>query len=346
MKLLAGVLTLTALCAQQALLSNKEVADLSIRMIQLMESVSLVVPDLPRAALPLLEQMKSSKGALDRAPRNPVATYEFMERSRKFLAIAEAMPRPYPFPEVGQRQFAELREANSRLDVHFRALLVEQEAALRPADPNKVGRYAEANMTLPPASAANPRIVFMGDSITDGWPLNEYFPGKNYVNRGIGGQVTSEMLARMKPDVLNLRPEAMVLLAGTNDLARGTSLQTIQNNITAMCDLADNAKIRVVISSILPVHDYNLNVNPAFERTKLRPPDSIRNMNAWLRSFAANRGYTYLDYFPAVADSSGALRKDFADDGLHPNPAGYRAMAPMVERTLAEMLTPAPARKR
>jgi lysophospholipase L1-like esterase len=327
--------------AQQPLLPAKELAALSGRMIQLMESVSLVVPDLPRAALPLLEQMKTAKEALDRAPQDSVATYDFLERSRKFLAIAEAMPRPYPFPEVGQRQFAELREANSRLDVHVRALLAAREAALRPADRDRVGRYAEANAQLPAPSPDAPRVVFLGDSITDGWPLNEYFPGKDYVNRGIGGQVTSEMLARMRPDVINLKPRVVVLLAGTNDIARGTALKIIQDNIVSICDLADFHKIKVVLSSILPTHDYNTNVNPQFERSKQRPPDTIRNMNGWLKSVAANRGYVFLDYYYSVVDSAGSLRKDFADDGLHPNPAGYRAMAPLLERAVGDALAAA-----
>jgi lysophospholipase L1-like esterase len=347
MRLVLAAILSAAAFAQQPLLSNKELNELSTRMIQLMESVSLVVPDLPRAALPLLEQMKTARGALERAPQDSTAAYDFLERSRKFLAIAEAMPRPFPFPEVGQRQFAELREATSRLDVHFRTLLSTREAALRPADRDNVQRYAEANLQLAAPSASNPRVVFLGDSITDGWPLNEYFPGKDYVNRGIGGQVTSEMLARMRPDVVNLRPRAMVLLAGTNDIARSTPLQTIQYNITSICDLADFHKIKVVVSSILPVHDYNLNENPQYERSKQRPPDAIRNMNGWLKSFAANRGYVYVDYYANMVDSAGFLRKDLADDGLHPNPAGYRSMAPLLERGLEDVMgESAPARRR
>jgi lysophospholipase L1-like esterase len=332
--------------AQQPLMTAKELAALSTRMIQLMESVSLVVPDLARAALPLLEQMKTAKETLDRAPQDSVATYDFLERSRKFLAIAEAMPRPYPFPEVGQRQFAELREANSRLDVHLRALLAQREAALRPADRDRALRYSEANAQLAAPSASSPRVVFLGDSITESWPLHEYFPGKDYVNRGISGQVTSEMLARMRPDVVNLKPRAMVLLAGTNDIARGTPLKIIQDNVLSICDLADFHKIKVVISSVLPVHDYKSNADPSFARSKQRPPDAIRNLNGWLKSFAANRGYIYLDYYSSLVDSAGFLRQDLADDGLHPNAAGYRAMAPLLERALSDALQPtSPARR-
>lgn len=343
MRKIAFVLVGASAWAQQPLMPAKELSALTTRMIQLMESVSLVVPDLPRAALPLLEQMKTAKETLDRAPQDSVATYDFLERSRKFLAIAEAMPRPYPFPEVGQRQFAELREANSRLDVHLRALLAAREAALRPADRDRALRYAEANAQLAAPSPNSPRVVFLGDSITEGWPLHEYFPGKDYVNRGISGQVTSEMLARMRPDVINLKPRVMVLLAGTNDIARGTPLRIIQDNVASICDLADFHKIKVVISSILPVHDYNRNVDPSFARSKQRPPDAIRNMNGWLKSFAANRGYVYLDYFASMVDSSGFLRKDLADDGLHPNPAGYRSMAPLLERALQDALGAPPA---
>jgi lysophospholipase L1-like esterase len=324
--------------AQQGLLPSKDLLATTERLQQLMESVSIVVPDLPRAAGPLLEQMRESRATLDRTPQSTQATYHFLEQARKFSAVAEAMPRPYPFPEAGIRQLGELRELISKLDVHFRALLVQQEAALRPADRDQTARYGEANLQLAPPVAANPRVVFLGDSITDGWRLNEYFPGKDYVNRGISGQITSQMLARMKQDVVDIKPRAMVVLAGTNDIARGTPLRVIQNNLAMMCDLADHAKIKVVLASVLPIHDYNGNINPTYVRSRQRPMETIRNLNNWLKTFASNRGYVYLDYFTPMLDSAGFLAKDFAEDGLHPNAQGYRRMSPRVEEAIAAAL--------
>ncbi len=323
---------------QTPLLNTKQLGEATQRIVQLTESVAFVIPDLARASQPFVDQMKASRARLEGAPLNLPATYEFLDRSRKVLTIAESLPRPYPFPSEGQKQLSELSESVSRFEAHFKALLTRQEMALRPADRDQVGRYAEANRKLSAPPRGTLRVVFLGDSITDGWPLNEYFPDKDYVNRGIGGQVTSQMLARMRPDVLNLKPEAMVLLGGTNDIARGTSLETIQNNISMICDLADTAKIKVILASVLSVHDYNQNINPRFLMSKSRPPETIRNLNNWIRIFASNRGYRYLDYYSSTVDSAGFLRKDLADDGLHPNAAGYRIMAPLAEQAIASVV--------
>lgn len=340
------VMAVSTVLAQSPVLATREVNELTLRAVQLAESVTIVIPDLPRAAEPILEQMRQARASLERTPGNPALSYAFLEQARKYHTLTEALPRPYPFPEAGSRQLSELRELVSKFDSHFRALLVQREALLRPADRDNLRRYAEANLKTPPPSPGLPRVVFFGDSITDGWRLNEYFPGKDYVNRGISGQVTSEMLARMKADVMNLRPQAMVILAGTNDLARGTDLVTIQNNLTMICDLADVAKIKVVLASVLPIHDYNQNVDPSFVRSGQRPPDKIRSLNNWARTFAANRGYTYLNYFDAMVDGGGFLRKELADDGLHPNAAGYRIMAPLVEESLRRVLPAAAPAKR
>lgn len=320
----------------QPLLSDKELADATQRAIQLMESVSIVIPDLPRAAGPLVEQLKEAKSAVDRTPVSPIPIYSFLEGSRKFLAIASAMPRPFPFPEVGTRQFGELTDVVGRLDAHFRARLAAQEAALRPVDRDQIGRYAEANLQLAAPVTAKARVVFLGDSITDAWRLNEYFPDKDYVNRGISGQITSQMLARMKPDVINLKPQAMLILAGTNDIARGIPLQTIENNLAAICDLADFHKIKVILASVLPIHDYNMGINPNYQMSRTRPPETIRNLNAWLRTIGENRGYVYLNYYDSMRDGANFLRKDLADDGLHPNATGYRLMAPLAQRAIDE----------
>ncbi len=327
---LVAVMAVAASAQTPPVMERRALTGTTERLMQLMESVSIVIPDLPRAAGPLLEQMRQSRATLDRNPRSMLATYTFLEQSRKFGAIAEAMPRPYPFPEIGIKQLGELRELTSKLDLHFQSLLVLQEAALRPADRDQLGRYAQANAQLSPPTAGKPRVVFLGDSITDGWRLNEYFPGKDFVNRGISGQVTSQMLARMKADVLAHKPQAIVFLGGTNDIARGTKLEVIQDNIQMICDLADHARVKMILASVLPIHDYNAASDPVLARSKQRPPETIKNLNTWMKAFATNRGYIYLDYFTPMVDSAGFLSKDLADDGLHPNAAGYRMMAPRV----------------
>jgi lysophospholipase L1-like esterase len=148
--------------------------------------------------------------------------------------------------------------------------------------------------------------------------------------------------------VIALKPAAMIVLAGTNDLARGTPLATIQNNLTSIADLAEFHKIKVLLASILPVSDYHKNENPRYEMTKLRPPAQIVEMNRWLRELCQRRGFTYVDYFAVLADPKGFLGSGAADDGLHPNSTGYRLMAPVALSAIDSVLKPpaAPARKR
>ena len=206
-------------------------------------------------------------------------------------------------------------------------------------------------MKKQPADAK--RVVFMGDSITDGWRLEEYFPGKPYVNRGISGQVTSQMLVRMYADVIDLKPAAMVVLAGTNDVARNNGPSTpemIQENIMAMTELAQHHGIKVLLCSILPVSDYpylaqqsGRGPQPApvagrggrgpFVRQRMtvgRPPEDIVKLNAWMKSYAAQVNATYVDYFSALVDDQGWMKDGIANDGLHPTADGYKIMAPIV----------------
>jgi acyl-CoA thioesterase-1 len=147
----------------------------------------------------------------------------------------------------------------------------------------------------------------------------------------------------MKADVLDLRPEAMVLLAGTNDLARGISLTTIEDNFLMMADLASFNKIKVVFASVLPVNDVHKAENPANERTKDRPPVYITALNEWIQRFCAQRGYVYLDYYAAMVDSAARMKDDLSDDGLHPNSKGYRIMAPLVLEAVNKTLKSRPA---
>ncbi len=203
-------------------------------------------------------------------------------------------------------------------------------------------RYREANMSLSSPPKNEDRVVFMGDSITDSWKLAEQFPGKPYVNRGISGQTTSQMLIRFRPDVIDLKPKVVVILAGTNDIAGNTgpiSLEGIQGNIASMVDLALANGIRIVLASVLPVSDYNRNAqgNPIV-RTVQRPPEKILALNDWIKKYCAERNLVYLDYYSASVDDKGFLKPDIANDGLHPNAKGYDIMKPLAEAAIAAAL--------
>ena len=185
--------------------------------------------------------------------------------------------------------------------------------------------------------------MFLGDSITDGWDLNQYFPGKPFLNRGISGQVTGQMLGRMKADVMDLRPRIVILLGGTNDLARGVSNAVIRHNFEMIGTLAEASGITPVLASILPVSDYHTENNPRFLRTQMRDPGRILALNQWIRGLCDSKRWVYLDYHSAMADEAGRLRRELSDDGLHPNTEGYKVMAPLVEQAIAS--TPSRTRR-
>lgn len=198
--------------------------------------------------------------------------------------------------------------------------------------------YAAANAALPPPASGEQRVVFLGDSITDRWDLTRSFPGRPYVNRGIGSQVTAQMLVRFEADVVALKPAAVVILAGTNDVTGFLQVETpetILANVTAMADIADARGIRVVLSSILPVNDYTANARHV---TKERPPATLRAINAALRDLATRRGYGYADYAATMTDTKGLLVADLTQDGLHPTAAGYARMAPVAAAAIARVL--------
>lgn len=197
-------------------------------------------------------------------------------------------------------------------------------------------RYADANANLAPPAKDEDRVVFMGDSITDGWRLAEQFPKKPYVNRGISGQTTPQMLIRFRPDVIAHNPQVVVILAGTNDIAGNTgpmTVEMVQDNIASMADLAQANGISVVLSSVLPVHDYGPR-----KMTPGRPPALILKLNEWMKNFCAKKGHVYLDYFSAMVDDKGFLKAELANDGLHPNAAGYKIMVPLAEAAIQEAL--------
>jgi acyl-CoA thioesterase I len=196
---------------------------------------------------------------------------------------------------------------------------------------------------LLPPSPAETRVVFMGDSITEGWGMKatatspargEFFPGKPYVNRGISGQTTPQMLVRFRQDVILLKPKVVVLLAGTNDIAENTGKETLEeigNNIASMSDLARANGIRVVLCSVLPASDFHWHKG-------LEPAPKIKALNAWMKDYAAKNGFVYVDYYSPMANSEGGLKAELSPDGVHPNKAGYELMAPLAEFGIAEAL--------
>ncbi|HKH98642.1 MAG TPA: SGNH/GDSL hydrolase family protein [Candidatus Sulfotelmatobacter sp.] len=205
-------------------------------------------------------------------------------------------------------------------------------------DYGQVARYRDANAALAARAAGEKRVVFFGDSITDAWKLADYFPGKTYVNRGISGQTTWQMLVRFRQDVIDLHPRAVVVLAGTNDIAGNTGPmrnEDIEANYASMADLARANGIRIVFSSVLPVHNYTDKAQDFFAQ---RSPARILALNKWLKSYCAKKRLIYLDYFSALVDDKGFMKRELAEDGLHPNDAGYKIMAPLAEKAIAKAL--------
>ena len=200
----------------------------------------------------------------------------------------------------------------------------------------QLSRYKDANAKVPAPEKSENRVVFMGDSITDGWKLAEYFPDKSYINRGISGQTTPQMLIRFRPDVIALKPRVVLILAGTNDIAGNTgpmTLEMVENNYASMADLAKANGIKVILASVLPIHDYG--------KTKVserRSPEQILKLNEWLKDYCKANGHIYLDYFSKLVDDKGMLKAELANDGLHPNAEGYKLMAPLAESSIQQAL--------
>jgi len=199
-----------------------------------------------------------------------------------------------------------------------------------------LGRYRAANANLPEAARGEARVVFMGNSITEGWaPLfPAQFPGKPYIGRGIGGQTTPQMVLRFHQDVIALGPKVVVILGGTNDIAGNTgpsTIEMIEDNLAAMTEMAEANGIRVVLCSVLPVYDYPW-------RPGLEPAPKIVALNTWMREYAEAHGAVYLDFHSAMADGRQGMRGEYSEDGVHPNAAGYAVMARLVEPAIVEAL--------
>ena len=239
----------------------------------------------------------------------------------------DAADRTVPTPGIRSTGFAGLD--------NYRASRI----AVFADDFGQLARYRAENKALATGAAAQDRVVFFGDSITDVWTLPTYFAGKPYVNRGIGGQTTPQMLVRFRQDVIDLGPKAVVILAGTNDIAGNTGPmrdEDIEANLATMTELAKSHGVAVVVASILPVHNYTPRSQDFFAQ---RPTQRIRDVNRWLKDYCAKNSTVYLDYFSAMVDADGLLRKELADDGLHPNDAGYKIMAPLAEAAIATATT-------
>jgi lysophospholipase L1-like esterase len=241
---------------------------------------------------------------------------------------AFAQQPPAPAPTIPSTGFAGLDQ--------YRASRI----AVFTDDYGQLKRYRDSNAALKPPASGENRVVFFGDSITDIWHLDEYFTGKPYVNRGIGGQTTPQMLVRFRQDVVNLQPKLVIILAGTNDIAGNTGpmrIEDIEADLTSLAQLARANDIKVIYSSILPVHNYTDKSKDFFAQ---RSPEKILTLNSWLKNYCAttSNGCVYLDYFSALVDDKGLMKKDLADDGLHPNAAGYKIMAPMAEAAIEKAL--------
>lgn len=248
------------------------------------------------------------------------------------VVFGQAQAEPQAKPEC---DCTELPLAKARLDV--------LEKRLR--DWPDLAHYREANTKIAAPAKEEQRVVFMGDSITDMWVLPKFgafFPGKPYIGRGIGGQTTPQMVLRFRADVIALQPRVVVILAGTNDLAGNTgpiTLEETEGNLATMAELARVNGIRVVLSSVLPVSNYghDRDGNPLDVRVK-RPPEKILELNAWIKKYATENRDVYLDYFSAMVDDQGLLKKELSEDGLHPNSAGYAVMAPLAEKAIQAAL--------
>lgn len=200
----------------------------------------------------------------------------------------------------------------------------------------QLGYYQQANAILPPPKNNENRIVFFGDSITEFWDLVSYFPEKPYINRGIAGQTTLQMLVRFRADVIALKPKVVLILAGINDIAGNTGLMTlamIEDNFASMAELAQANQIQVIFASVLPINDYS-----AVERSHVHSPAKIRQLNEWLQRYCLENNHIYLDYYSQMLDRQGMLKADLADDGLHPNRRGYLIMAPLAEIAIEQAL--------
>lgn len=251
------------------------------------------------------------------AAQQPGRTLPEATPGAKSAAPAQASPAAQPSPSG--------HPDNAYWQQHDHMLLV---------DFGDLEHFKAADAALPPPAPGENRVVFMGDSITAGWHLVSSFPGKPYINRGISGQTSPQMLVRFRQDVIDLQPRVVVILAGTNDLAGNTGPMTLgetENNLASMADLAAANQIRVVLCSVTPSVNFWWAPGP-------NPAPKIAELNAWIEQYAARKGYVYVDYHSAMKDSDGGLPHNLSPDGVHPNAAGYAMMAPLAQAGIEKAL--------
>jgi len=213
---------------------------------------------------------------------------------------------------------------------------MEQSLLAQNTDWPNFERYREDNIKLGLPRLGENRVVFMGNSITEGWKDvdPDFFKDKPYINRGISGQTTPQMLVRFRADVVNLKPKVVVILAGTNDIAGNTgpvTLEMIEDNIASMVEIAKANNINVVLCSVLPAYDYPW-------KPGLQPAEKIVELNKWIKDYSEKNKIIYADYFTRMADERNGLKKEYSEDGVHPNKDGYDVMTPLVEKAIAESL--------
>jgi lysophospholipase L1-like esterase len=197
-----------------------------------------------------------------------------------------------------------------------------------------LGRFKEDDLKLGPPAAGEDRVVFMGDSITEGWHIGDSFPGKPYINRGISGQTTPQMVLRFHQDVIGLKPKVVIVLAGINDIAGNTgpmTLEETENNLAAMAEMAAANQIKVVLCSVLPAFDFPWHPG-------MTPAPKVVALNEWIKAYAAEKGHVYVDYYSTMKDERGGLPATLSSDGVHPLPAGYAMMAPLAEAGIEKAL--------
>ena len=213
---------------------------------------------------------------------------------------------------------------------------MEQSLIAQNNDWADLNRYREENLKISLPAPEENRVVFMGNSITQGWieADPDFFMGKSYINRGISGQTTPQMLVRFRPDVVNLKPKVVVILAGTNDIAGNTgpsTLEMIEDNIASMIEIAKANNIKIILCSVLPAYDYPW-------KPGLEPAQKIVDLNKWIKNYAEKNEIIYVDYFTPMADQRNGLKKEYSEDDVHPNLAGYKVMEPLVEKAIEKAL--------
>ncbi|HZY64087.1 MAG TPA: SGNH/GDSL hydrolase family protein [Edaphobacter sp.] len=215
----------------------------------------------------------------------------------------------------------------------------QQIAAMRAklADWPQLSHYQAANAALPAPAAGEQRVVFYGASVAEFWATRgaPFFPGKPYIDRGIGGQTSAQMLVRFRQDVIDLHPAVVVILEGTNDVAGNTGPMTpkmSEDNWRSMVELAKANNIRVVLTSITPSTHFPW-------RPEMHPAEAIRQRNAWLKQYSASHDLVYVDFYPVLANAEGGMKPDLTVDGVHPNKKGYDAMAPLVQAGIDQALS-------